>query len=176
MAGFDTACQGQHLAPSRLLTNGQLQRPISHPGGWFLSTEGLKGPVCHIGPEPPAPGGEQGHVPSASTSVAVGARWALGQRLRRAEVSCGPRPSARTRAGSGPAASHGSSGHTAGIRSRRGLAQALGSFGLGLARFPLLLPGRPGAVSTAKAAAWCSEASTPEEARARFCPATSHTG
>lgn len=56
----------------------------------------------------------------------------------------------------------GPSGHTHCIWSRRGLAQAAGSFGLGLT-----FPGRPGAVSTARAAARCAEASTPEDGPAR---------
>lgn len=56
----------------------------------------------------------------------------------------------------------GPSGHTHCIWSRRGLAQAAGSFGL-----CLTFPGRPGAVSTARAAARCAEASTPEDGPAR---------
>lgn len=97
----------------------------------------------------------------------MGARWALGRRVRRPEVSCGPRPDVRTRTSSGLRPHTGPSGHTDWLhlvaqRPRAASASGPRVLLLGDARGGPC-PGRPGAVSAARAAARCSAASAPED-------------
>lgn len=109
-------------------------------------------------------------MPSASTSVAVGARWALGRRVRRPEVSCGPRPDVRTRAGSGPAASQRPfRAHTLHLVAK-GPRPGGGQLRPRPHEFsvaPRTRVGGPSPAGLGRFPARCSEASTPEDGPAR---------